>query len=455
MYIFISHSSKDAAGAKEVCGLLESNGHGCFLAPRDIRAGREYAQEIIEGIDRADVLVLLLSENANQSPHVLREIERAVSRGIPIVVYKMEEVNLTKSMEYFLMMHQWTSGETDGDYNSILKCIDGMELEKGMVQSNEAGGNKKKGEGKAENSRKKSRIIAAAVTAAAILFAVWILNYGFGTPVGGRSNKTELNLGDSVTLGTYNGQDIVWRVLHFSEDGKNAVLVSDQILMMKAFDGAESGIFNFDGDISYSSVRGEELTDPAIQYRVRGNSDWESSNLRTWLNSAQENVEYSDQPPVAQAMCEGKNAYNAEPGFLSGFTAEEQKLLAETELRTETNALYDVDSVTTRDKVFLLSMEELGWFGEANVNLYAVPTDKAVELDGTNSYDILSLTYDTAEFFWWLRDPVEDYASRCYVVANGYNGMLYDEYVAAAEGIGVRPAICVDVEALEEFLSEQ
>lgn len=229
MYIFISHSSKDAVSAKEVCGLLESSGHGCFLAPRDIRAGREYAQEIIEGIDRADVLVLMLSENANQSPHVLREIERAVSRGIPIVVYKMEEVNLTKSMEYFLMMHQWTNGETDGDYSSILECIDGMELEKGTVRSNEEGGKNKKnkGERKAENGRKKSNIIAAAVTAAVILFAVWILNYGFGTPVGGRSNKTELNLGDSVTLGTYNGQDILWRVLHFSEDGKTAVLVSD------------------------------------------------------------------------------------------------------------------------------------------------------------------------------------------------------------------------------------
>ena len=67
MRVFVSHSSKDAAIAAEVCSHIENSGHSCFLAPRDIRSGYEYAEEIINGIDDSDV-ILLLSEAANSSP---------------------------------------------------------------------------------------------------------------------------------------------------------------------------------------------------------------------------------------------------------------------------------------------------------------------------------------------------------------------------------------------------
>lgn len=106
MNLFISHSSHDFAMAKDICELLEENEYKCFLAPRDIRSGHEYAEEIMNGIESSELMLLLLSEKANQSPHVLREVERAVSKCIPIIVCKLEEVDLSKSMEYFLMSHQ-------------------------------------------------------------------------------------------------------------------------------------------------------------------------------------------------------------------------------------------------------------------------------------------------------------------------------------------------------------
>ena len=79
MHVFISHSSNDAACAQEVCALLENGGHRCFIAPRDIRSGREYAEELILGIERSDVIVLLMTNAANRSPHVLREVEHAAT----------------------------------------------------------------------------------------------------------------------------------------------------------------------------------------------------------------------------------------------------------------------------------------------------------------------------------------------------------------------------------------
>ena len=124
MRIFLSHSSADSKLATEVCAMLEANGHSCFIAPRDIRSGYEYAQELVDGIDGADVMLLLLSKRANDSPHVLREVERAVSKNKPIIVYKLENFTLSKSMEYFLMTHQWLDSQADVDHSAILKCID-------------------------------------------------------------------------------------------------------------------------------------------------------------------------------------------------------------------------------------------------------------------------------------------------------------------------------------------
>src|SRR5882724_11997376 len=41
--VFISHASKDAASAQAVCGALETTHVRCWMAPRDILPGEEYA----------------------------------------------------------------------------------------------------------------------------------------------------------------------------------------------------------------------------------------------------------------------------------------------------------------------------------------------------------------------------------------------------------------------------
>lgn len=72
--------------------------------------------------------MLLMSNSANQSPHVLREVERAVSKSVPILVYKLEEVEPTKSMEYFLMTHQWVNAKQKGDYSEIMNFVYNREM---------------------------------------------------------------------------------------------------------------------------------------------------------------------------------------------------------------------------------------------------------------------------------------------------------------------------------------
>jgi TIR domain len=104
---FISYASADKEKAFEICESLESGGSRCWIAPRDVRAGREYANEIVLGIEHSRCLVLVLSEAANQSEFVRREVERAVSKRKPVFPIRIEEVLPSPALELFVSATHW------------------------------------------------------------------------------------------------------------------------------------------------------------------------------------------------------------------------------------------------------------------------------------------------------------------------------------------------------------
>ena len=103
MRIFISYASAQQKTAEKICAFLEDGGKNCWIAPRDIPAGSNYGEEIIKGIEGSDAFVLVFDAAANESQHVLREVERAVNRKVPIVVYRLDDTVPSKAMEYFLL----------------------------------------------------------------------------------------------------------------------------------------------------------------------------------------------------------------------------------------------------------------------------------------------------------------------------------------------------------------
>lgn len=525
MRIFISHSSKDAELAAKVCRKIEAAGHSCFLAPRDIRSGYEYAEEIINGIDSTDIVLLLLSQAANDSPHVLREIERAVSNNKSVIVYKLEEVKLSKSMEYFLMTRQWLASNGKDDFFDIIQRLneyaDAHNMPADSVNTPAETVPYKK-----ENSSLRKGIIliwAALIIAAGVIIAVCLAN---GTPQNASGNipqtpaasegdivseassteaqssltpqansssdntrsdlpqessdadssaddsssaetiesppQTEpvsattpqqtsaepsqevpvtedavkAELGDSLLFGTYNGEPIKWRVLRISEDKTKAVVIANDIITMKAYDAAEGGKYNeYDGK-DYWTVKLSEI--PAeVQRQIRGDNRWELSNIRTWLNSARENVVYSDQAPTPQAMSEKQNGYHTEVGFLNGFGKAELDAIAETEITT--------NGAVTTDKVFLLSSSELEWLDEADVSIFAKPTAAAVEQDKSGWYSVYRNDYGVDDFFWWLRDANPENSCECYYINISYSDLRVTSRSVGLEGFGIRPAITLDL----------
>lgn len=105
--VFLSHSSADKATAQAVLEGLEGRGIRCWIAPRDIAAGSEYGQAIVEAIKSCRAFVVIFSANANTSPHVRREVERAVSAERTIIPFRIEDVVPTGAMEYALASTHW------------------------------------------------------------------------------------------------------------------------------------------------------------------------------------------------------------------------------------------------------------------------------------------------------------------------------------------------------------
>jgi tetratricopeptide (TPR) repeat protein len=78
-HVFISHSSKDLDIANLICEILEEHQIRCWIAPRDIPPGTEYADEIIKAIRNSLAFVIIITKNSDNSRNVRNEIEIAVN----------------------------------------------------------------------------------------------------------------------------------------------------------------------------------------------------------------------------------------------------------------------------------------------------------------------------------------------------------------------------------------
>ena len=101
-YAFISYSSKNQASADAMRNLLNAKGIETWMAPGDIPPGSEYAEVLFDALAGCSCLVLMLTNNAQESPWVKKEIGIAISNGKAIIPVKVEDVELNSSMKLYL-----------------------------------------------------------------------------------------------------------------------------------------------------------------------------------------------------------------------------------------------------------------------------------------------------------------------------------------------------------------
>jgi hypothetical protein len=110
--VFVSYSNKDKPVADAVVAGLEKSGIRCWVAPRDITPGRSWGDAIISAIEASRFMVIILSGNSNQSKQVIREVERAVANNVIIIPFRIENIDPTGAMAYFLSTEHWLDAIT-------------------------------------------------------------------------------------------------------------------------------------------------------------------------------------------------------------------------------------------------------------------------------------------------------------------------------------------------------
>jgi hypothetical protein len=105
--VFVSHSVKDKTVAEAIVARLEADSVTCWIAPRDVIPGADWGESIIDAIESSRIMVLIFSRNADASPQIKREVERAVNKGVYIIPFRVDDIPPTKSLEYFISTSQW------------------------------------------------------------------------------------------------------------------------------------------------------------------------------------------------------------------------------------------------------------------------------------------------------------------------------------------------------------
>jgi TolB-like protein/tetratricopeptide (TPR) repeat protein len=124
--VFISYASQDTAIADAVVEALERQGFRCWIAPRDVIPGEFYADSIVRALNAARTFVLVLTENAVSSPHVLREVERTSAKRHPIISFRVGSVALPPALEYFLSASHWldaSASDVDTAFPKLVAAV--------------------------------------------------------------------------------------------------------------------------------------------------------------------------------------------------------------------------------------------------------------------------------------------------------------------------------------------
>ncbi len=111
--VFLCHSSSDLELAEKIYEAMEGSGHCCFFSNRTIPPGVTWSAAVVRGIENSKVMVLILSDAANDSDEVLREVTLASENKVSIIAFFLTTSPISYRLKYYLNSRQWLLAQND------------------------------------------------------------------------------------------------------------------------------------------------------------------------------------------------------------------------------------------------------------------------------------------------------------------------------------------------------
>ena len=101
--VFISYSRKDKAIVDEIRQLLDANSITYWLDTEKIRMGSEFMGDIVDAIEKSDLVLFISSVNSNASHNVAKEISIADKFMKTILPVRIDDAPYSSVIEYDLI----------------------------------------------------------------------------------------------------------------------------------------------------------------------------------------------------------------------------------------------------------------------------------------------------------------------------------------------------------------
>ena len=172
--VFISYSTKNKNVADAIVSNFEQEGIRCWYAPRDILPGQEWVSAINDALEAAKVLVLIYTEESNDSRQVMNEVALAFNAGLTIVPFRLSEGEMNRELKYYLTRVHWLDAVSKPLSKNIVDLREYVEVILNKAPSVEAAREKDHAETKAP---KKNGVNVAliGVAAAAVLLCIVLI----------------------------------------------------------------------------------------------------------------------------------------------------------------------------------------------------------------------------------------------------------------------------------------
>jgi hypothetical protein len=101
--VFISYSRRDTEVVKQIVAQLEAEDIQVWFDTEDIKPGKQWRKQIVEGIDTAEAFILHLSPDSAASDNVLKELNLAEEALEPFVLpIMLKDMKIPDEMRYQL-----------------------------------------------------------------------------------------------------------------------------------------------------------------------------------------------------------------------------------------------------------------------------------------------------------------------------------------------------------------
>jgi len=268
-----------------------------------------------------------------------------------------------------------------------------------------------------------------------------------------------LPIGSFIILGQYQVEDedpnpILWQVVenksHYTGNtepvAEHMTLLSYYIIDQRGFDAKEPDNEEWEFRVKY------------------GNNRYVYSNIRQWLNSPGEKDSWwesmhdVDGPPTDEGFVSGNpTGYYDKNGFLNSFSPEELGLILNTTLEVGINANADGGGTeTVTDKVFLLSLTEVGLSDKESKNFFEGYPMPVFDSNEARKAYVTEACYENTNckrkpyaiensWHWWLRSPYSWGEYDVWIIDNLGKA---EHRRAFIDAFGVRPAINIIYEGI-------